>query len=218
MRLKILYDNEALSGYLNDWGFSCLVEHSNRMILFDTGKDGKILLRNMEMAGIEKEEIDTVVLSHNHRDHTGGLVHVAHPNLTVYVPVSFAKQIEMETKKIGPVIEVKDPTRIDKGVHTTGELGTSIIEQSLVVESDRGLVLITGCAHPGLENIIDTAKKLGDICCVVGGFHTFYELEKLSDIRLISPCHCTSRKVDIRRIYPEACVECAAGKTIDFKS
>ena len=72
MRLKIVYDNEALKGYKKDWGFSCLVE-GEKNILFDTGAKADILLENMKKMGIDVKKIDAVVLSHNHRDHTGGL-------------------------------------------------------------------------------------------------------------------------------------------------
>lgn len=216
MRLRILYDNEAVPGFQSGWGFSCLLEMNEKRILFDTGRDGSILLNNMEKMGIFKEEIETIVVSHRHMDHAGGLSHVLHRDARVFFPASFPEELKTKTAETSPVFEVRDFTKIDDGIYTTGELGTDILEQSILAESESGLVLLTGCAHPGLENIIDFAKRQGEVSCVVGGFHVFHTLEKLSDMRLISPCHCTSRKTDIHRTYPETSVECAAGRTIEI--
>jgi 7,8-dihydropterin-6-yl-methyl-4-(beta-D-ribofuranosyl)aminobenzene 5'-phosphate synthase len=216
MRVKILYDNEAITGFESGWGFSCLLELDDKNILFDTGRDGEILLDNMKRMGISKEDIEIIVLSHRHMDHVGGLPHVVHRGATVYFPASFPDDIKENMTEASSAVEVRDFAKINEGVYTTGELGTSILEQSLLVESDKGLVLVTGCAHPGLGNIIDFAEGHGDVSCVVGGFHVFDELERLKGMRLISPCHCTSRKLDIRRIYPEASLECAAGRTIEI--
>ena len=72
MKFKILYDNNALEGFKLDWGFSCLVENREK-VLFETGADSAPLLYNMEKLKINPEDIDIVVLSHSHWDHTGGL-------------------------------------------------------------------------------------------------------------------------------------------------
>ncbi len=218
MRLRILYDNEAIPGYLSDWGFSCLLERDDKRILFDTGRDGTILRSNMNEMGIRKEEIETIVLSHNHQDHVGGLFDVLHQDVRVHLPASFPEDLKKKISRECSFTEVKGFAEIDRGVYTTGELGTSIVEQSLLIESNMGLVLLTGCAHPGLERIIDFAEEHGEVRLVVGGFHAFNRLDKLSEMKLISPCHCTSRKTNIHRQYPETSVECAAGETIEVES
>ncbi|KAF5436411.1 7,8-dihydropterin-6-yl-methyl-4-(beta-D-ribofuranosyl)aminobenzene 5'-phosphate synthase, partial [Candidatus Methanophagaceae archaeon] len=64
MKLRIVYDNEAKEGLKCDWGFSCLIETGNRKLLFDTGASGAILSQNMGQLGIEKEELEFIVLSH----------------------------------------------------------------------------------------------------------------------------------------------------------
>lgn len=71
LRMTIVYDNNALQERLAaDWGFSCLVKGLEKSILFDTGRDGRTLLSNMEKLGISPAEIDLVFLSHEHKDHT----------------------------------------------------------------------------------------------------------------------------------------------------
>jgi 7,8-dihydropterin-6-yl-methyl-4-(beta-D-ribofuranosyl)aminobenzene 5'-phosphate synthase len=92
--ITVLYDNTAICpGTQVGWGFSCVIEGLEKTVLFDTGADGDMLLSNMETLGIEPEEIDVVVLSHDHDDHTGGLAKTVarNPDVTVYYPSSFSE-------------------------------------------------------------------------------------------------------------------------------
>jgi len=219
MKLRIVYDNEAKEGLESDWGFSCLVEAGNRKMLFDTGASSDILSRNMQKFGIRKEELEIIALSHEHRDHIGGLDAVLHQNVGVYIPCSFTrgtkKRIEEKAKD---VFEVSEPADIFSGVHTIGELGKAIKEQSLALETrdGEGVVVLTGCAHPGLENILETAKVFGDLYGVIGGFHGFDKLKLLEELKMVMPCHCTVRKKEIMRMYPEKAVWCGAGEIIEI--
>lgn len=201
MKITIVYDNEANAGLTSGWGFSCLVETTEEKILFDTGDDGEKLIYNMKQLNVEPKDIDKVAISHNHWDHTGGLKELLklNNNAKVIHPKSFSK-----------------PTEISPGVHSTGALGTFIKEQSLVVNTDKGNVVITGCAHPGLGRIIDEAKQLGEIYGVIGGFHEFSQLGKLEGIQLIGPCHCTQYKQQIKDKYPDEFVEIKAGSVVEI--
>jgi 7,8-dihydropterin-6-yl-methyl-4-(beta-D-ribofuranosyl)aminobenzene 5'-phosphate synthase len=86
-------------------------------------------------------------------------------------------------------------------MRTTGEIGGAIIEQSLIVETDSGLVVVTGCAHPGIIEIVRRAKQYGDIYLAIGGFHlggksadeieTVIKMLKGLGVRKVAPCHCT---------------------------
>ena len=200
MKITIVYDNEANAGLTSGWGFSCLVETEEK-ILFDTGDDGEKLICNLRQLNIQPKSIAAVAISHNHWDHTGGLREFLklNNNAKVLHPISFSK-----------------PTEISPGIHSTGALGTFIKEQSLVVNTDEGNVVITGCAHPGLGKIIDKAKQLGEIYGVIGGFHGFSKLEKLQKIELIAPCHCTQHKQEIKERYPAKFREIKAGSIIEI--
>ncbi|MHC1611265.1 MAG: MBL fold metallo-hydrolase, partial [Candidatus Methanospirareceae archaeon] len=99
---------------------------------------------------------------------------------------------------------------------TTGELGRGIREQSLVLDAEEGVVVLTGCAHPGLENILDAATMFGELYGVIGGFHGFDKLESLRGLELIIPCHCTARKREILEMYPEKTVRCGAGEMMEL--
>jgi 7,8-dihydropterin-6-yl-methyl-4-(beta-D-ribofuranosyl)aminobenzene 5'-phosphate synthase len=200
MKITIVYDNEANAGLKSGWGFSCLVETEER-ILFDTGDTGEKLIYNLKQLNIQPESIAAVVISHNHWDHTGGLNEFlkANSKAQVFHPKSFSKC-----------------TQIYPGIHSTGALGTLIKEQSLIINTRKGNIIVTGCAHPGLENIIEKSQELGKIYGVVGGLHGFSQLEKLQKIELIAPCHCTQYKQEIKETYPAQFREVKAGSIIEI--
>jgi len=154
--LIIVYDNNPYDSRLHTaWGFSCLVRLCQKTILFDTGGDSSTLLYNMRQLEIDPEEIDAVVLSHIHGDHVGGLSGFLEENrtATVYLPRSFPQSFKEEIKLSGvKVAEIDEARELFPGVYTTGELGYGIKEQSLVIATGMGLVIITGCAHPGIVN------------------------------------------------------------------
>lgn len=214
MRFTIIYDNEALAGIKSDWGFSCLVgEH----VLFDTGVDHRTLLSNMQSLKIDLGEIETIVLSHAHRDHTGGIEIVEQlGDVRIFIPRSFFALLKKELSRFENVeaVEVRDMTEIAEGITSTGELDR--IEQSLIVQSPKGLVVVTGCSHPGLEIIMNIAQRIGTVYGVVGGFHSFDRLELLKELGMIVPCHCTRYKRRILVDYPKTSKECAAGCIFDI--
>ncbi len=92
-KVTILYDAFGESKQLTkDWGFSALVEHDGKRILFDTGNNAAIFEHNVKALGVDLTKLDFVVISHRHADHTTGLRYVLslNPNVTVYVPADGA--------------------------------------------------------------------------------------------------------------------------------
>jgi 7,8-dihydropterin-6-yl-methyl-4-(beta-D-ribofuranosyl)aminobenzene 5'-phosphate synthase len=88
-KVTILYDAFGESKELTkDWGFSALVEHNGKRILFDTGNNAAIFEHNVKALGVDLTRLDFVVISHRHADHTTGLRYVlsVNPNVTVCVP------------------------------------------------------------------------------------------------------------------------------------
>ncbi|OPX20142.1 MAG: MBL fold metallo-hydrolase [Desulfobacca sp. 4484_104] len=207
--ILVTFDNNAHDPRLaTAWGFSCLVRGLEKTILFDTGGSGSVLLSNMEKMGLDPSAVDLVVLSHIHGDHTGGLDGFLrrHARVSVYLPQSFPADFKGDVKRAGAqVVEVSGPQPICAGAVTTGELGSGwgLREQSLVLETAKGLVVITGCAHPGIVNIVEKAKAVvkGEILLVMGGFHLaghsahdiagiIKRFQQLG-VRYVGPCHCS---------------------------
>lgn len=217
MELKILYDNEAKEGFKRGWGFSCLV---GGRLLFDTGADVNTLLYNMHKLAVNLEYIDKIVLSHEHGDHVGGLQIVRElGNVEIFTPKSFSNSFKTRLTSY-PNVNLKEVSKAEEiciGIFTTGELGDIFLkEQSLIVKTRKGLTVITGCSHSGLENILQVASRFSAVYGVVGGFHGFNKLEALNKLDLIIPCHCTMRKREILSIYPEKSMSCAAGCKIEI--
>lgn len=214
MKITIIYDNTSIGELEADWGFSCLVEFDKRKILFDTGADGSILLSNMEKLGIDPTEISEIFISHGHWDHVGGLLDFLKINdkVRIYVPQSFSDFFGTgKTLGIKKVVITK-PKEIHKNIFSTGELEG--IEQSLVIKTKRGLVIVVGCSHPGIEKILKAASQFGKPYALIGGFHGFDKYEILKDLEVICPTHCTQHTLQIKELYPDKFVQGGAGKII----
>lgn len=218
MNVTIVYDNEAKEGLQKGWGFSCYIQTEDSKILFDTGWDGCALKQNLSALNIPIEDIDILVLSHQHWDHIGGVPEIlnANNNLDVYVPASFSEKLKNEIATHSTLHEVTEKCRICNNVFSTGELGNNPKEQSLILETDNGIYVITGCAHPGLETIIGTAASTGDVRGIIGGLHDSQEYDLLDGLEFIGAGHCTSNIETIRTRFPNTFVPIAAGSRFKF--
>ena len=175
-RFTVVYDNNEYDPALRTaWGFSCWVESGETTVLFDTGGDGATLFGNMANLHLDPQAINAVVLSHIHGDHTGGLLSLLDTGVkpTVYVPTAFPAAFKADVRARTDLVEVREPLRIAPNIYTTGQVSNGIVEQALVVKTDVGLVVITGCAHPGIVTMVRRAKEVtpGKVLLVLGGFH-----------------------------------------------
>ena len=175
--MTIVYDNYVFKeGTTSDWGFACFIQGTEKNILFDTGTQGDILLANIDRLGIETDSLDMIFLSHNHDDHTGGLNSILgrKSDVPVYFGASFPATFSQHIANKGATpIRVDEPIEICEHVFSTGELQGPVNEQSLILDTEKGLVIITGCSHPGIINILKRAKEIlnKNIYLVFGGFH-----------------------------------------------
>ena len=225
-----IYDNYQVNPELKtSWGFATIIKTPGELILFDTGGDSEILLFNMKKLGINPKSIKKVIISHIHGDHLGGLAGFLekNSNVTVFIPGYFPQSIkDMITKKGGKFVEVSGPGKIFDFFYTTGELYGYPKEQSLIIDSKKGLILITGCAHPGIVNIVKKAKKLmkrNKVHLVVGGFHhppidcvkKFKEL----GVEKVAPSHCTGDPVReaFKKKYKKYFIKYGVGKVIEIR-
>jgi 7,8-dihydropterin-6-yl-methyl-4-(beta-D-ribofuranosyl)aminobenzene 5'-phosphate synthase len=228
-QLLIVYDNYTLKkNLIPAWGFSCLIILPQYQILFDTGGDPSTLINNMQELGLDFQKIDAVALSHIHGDHVGGLAGLLQhkQNITVYLPKSFPGSFRGTLRQMGATVEeIGGHRMIHPGVYTTGELGSGLKEESLVLKTRRGLVIITGCAHPGIVEIVEhaTAVFKEKVYLLVGGFHlmgySLSELKKIAkrldalQVEKIAPCHCSGDETRdfFKEYYKDNYITCAAG-------
>jgi 7,8-dihydropterin-6-yl-methyl-4-(beta-D-ribofuranosyl)aminobenzene 5'-phosphate synthase len=181
MLMWIVFNNVYESSELiPGFGFGAWIVADSTTILFDTGGDGKILMNNINFLGLNPKDVDIVVISHNHWDHIGGLnkfLEVAKEDVKIYVPAKAFKNIQKE-HSIANLVAVKDPIEIADGVWSSGEIKgiynlLPIYEHALVLDTKEGLVIVTGCSHPGIDKIVKEVHKMfpdEQICLVTGDF------------------------------------------------
>jgi 7,8-dihydropterin-6-yl-methyl-4-(beta-D-ribofuranosyl)aminobenzene 5'-phosphate synthase len=237
MRITVLYDNHS---YREDcqsgWGFSCVVDDR---ILFDTGEAPNSLFYNMDRLKVDLYRIDAVVISHDHWDHTGGLWELLkrRAGLKVYICPTFSDVFKQRVSALkGTLIESDEFREIDECYSVTGEIpghykGENMPEQALMVKTDEGMSVITGCSHPGIMTMIDKAKgNFPNIpmTMVMGGFHLMDQDQsfvesiaasiKASGVLKIGPTHCTgknARKI-FKKHFGENYIPVGAGMQLDL--
>jgi metal-dependent hydrolase (beta-lactamase superfamily II) len=229
LRMSVVYDNTTYKrGLRAEWGFAAWLEYGDHTLLFDTGGNGFVLLSNMEKLGLDPQEIEAIILSHEHGDHVDGLGPLLDAGIqpVVYIPAYFSKSFKDGVRAQTEVVEVSDPVEIVPGLHSTGEISGAMREQGLIVETPEGLVVITGCAHPGIVKMVRTSKEIvdGEVALVVGGFHLGNQaastvkgiIDDLRDlgVKRVSPTHCTGdRSIQIfAELYGKDYIEGGVGQ------
>ena len=217
MYAKVLFDAKARRGLSSGWGFSCLLDGK---ILFDTGDSADTLLENMKRLMVSINDIEGVVISHDHWDHTGGLWEILKQKkgIKVYALESFSDEFKKAVLDAGgKLVIVKRSRKITDNIFLTGEISSEyknepMGEQALVVKGEKGSSVLTGCAHPGILKVLDIVKdkmKIKRMYMVFGGFHLDgLKREEVEDvisglkkmgIKKVGPSHCTGEKA--RRIF-----------------
>ena len=89
------------------------------------------------------------------------------------------------------------------------------IEQSLIILTVKEVAVVTGCSHPGVKAILQTASDYGHVAALIGGLHGFDDFDLIDDLGLICPTHCTHHIREIASRYPEKYIPGGVGKIID---
>ena len=236
MQVKILFDKRAINNKLHvGWGISFLVDSK---ILFDTGENGKLLVDNIKQLGLSIDDLEAVAISHDHWDHTGGLWQILkRKRLRVYGCSSFSSQLKNRIKGLGSeFIDINKFIEIYKDIYLSGEIsgsyaGGNIVEQAVVIKTNKGISVLTGCSHPGIVKIIETIRNKfpkDNLYLVAGGFHMVHHdaimiehaIKQLKTIGInkIGPTHCTGKKAEdlFRKKFKENFIEIKVGQALEI--
>ena len=241
-----------LPGAVAEHGLSIFMETDCGNYLLDTGQ-GKAIVNNALVLGLDLRTIKGIIMSHHHWDHTGGLGPVLDLKgaADIYAHPDFFKEsykIEGErVRYIGvpyprPLLEAKGATfkfcnefrEIEPGMWLTGEVprrtdyergdknqvvksneryvkDNLLDDQSVVIETEKGLFIILGCCHSGIINTLSyIVEKMGQrhIYAVIGGTHLgpvsdeqrekSIDALKAFDIERLGVSHCTGLKTASR--------------------
>ncbi|MCG3225040.1 MAG: MBL fold metallo-hydrolase [Candidatus Heimdallarchaeota archaeon] len=218
MKITIVYDNTSLKPDLEaNWGFACYIETSGTNILFDTGTRSSILLDNMKKLNVNPAEADIVFISHKHADHMGGLLTIMelNKNARIYVPVQLAESLDD-----GRLYKLDQATAITKTIISSGLLESEgrkgLLEQSLFIETKKGMIVVVGCSHSGVKQILEKCQEFGKPHAIVGGLHGFSEFELLENLEAVCPTHCTKHINKIKNQYPNKYIKGGVGAIINF--
>ncbi len=278
MELKVLVDNNTIIDryYLGEPAVSYLITDSDTKILFDVGYSD-VFIQNAKRMNESLMDINYVVISHGHNDHTGGLVPlvklyseakaeginclnptvIAHPDAFSYKEYS-GDEIGsiLDDKKIGKYFDTSltnkplwitdnlvflseiDRANDFENIEPIGQCEQVDLmvddhvkdDSALVYKSSQGLIIITGCSHAGICNIIEYAKKVCDddrIIDIIGGFHliepgkiqsegtlNYFEDQNINNIH---PCHCTSLKYKIKLSKSVNVMDVGVGLTLSYQ-
>jgi 7,8-dihydropterin-6-yl-methyl-4-(beta-D-ribofuranosyl)aminobenzene 5'-phosphate synthase len=255
-------------GLEQDWGYAALVEYNGRTILFDSGNDSAKFAKNVDALGIDLRELDAVVISHRHGDHTDGLHHLrsVNPDVPVFAPSdehfggltppAFFKRPEpslpSEQRYFSGVVPEVVPhgtawrglniirgaggREIFPGIHLVENLAPGkefgeTPELTLVVATPAGQVVLVGCSHPGISQILTSIEAdTKPVALLAGGLHLItdsdkdvervaLELRERWGIRRIAPGHCSGEYAFavLLRLFGSRFIHAGVGEVIAFQ-
>ncbi len=252
MKIVTLIENDTQSGkdLYNEHGLSLFIQVDGKNILFDSGQSGRFI-DNAKALNIDLKELDYVILSHGHYDHSGGfrrLIEEINPNIKLFLgegffnakynrvdenrydytgnpfDKEFLQNNNIETKYVHEnMLHITENLVVFSNFNINPEFENTIErmylkkdgeykkdqfldEISLGIKSDQGIIVLVGCSHVGVVNILDTIKdRTGEnIHSLIGGTHLVREDDeqinkiieyfKVEDIKNIGACHCTGKQ------------------------
>jgi len=262
-------------GVLGEHGLAWWIDTGTHHVLFDTGQ-GLVLTRNAGRLGADLASVDSVVLSHGHLDHVGGLDQVLalapHAALHLHPDATVRRYTGSDGKGVGrrlstdlmetegfrqagrPVVCSREAHEIVPGLWCTGEIPRTndfedvggpffldealtqpdpiMDDQALFFSTEKGTVVVLGCAHAGVVNTLEHIRTLtrgATIHALLGGMHLERASERRMDetmaalrrlrVQRFGPNHCTGIAAIARfwREFPERLIQCSAGVRLEFR-
>ena len=238
VKITVLIDdlNGVMNNYVLSYGFAALIEIENKKVLFDTGTNVNPLLKNLRTYGVKANDVDAVILSHNHYDHTDGLPGILHENreIPVFVhkdwnkPASFKGfqvpiENRVEVQNAGQIKELSPNIYLTNSYYSADYSG--VYEHASYIKASDSYILLCGCCHPGLNLFLQERNGLGisesSDLHIIGGMHGFkfkkQEAIKIHPIlRAITLFHCTMNVKSFREQFGERCEIGVVGKSMVF--
>ena len=198
-----------VSGFGVNWAF---LVRGEEIAIIDTGtidSPQQHIFPSLKKLEMSASDVQLVLNTHVHFDHTGGLSHFLNENgnVTLHTPSSFRGVLYAKE-----VREYDKPLEIYPGYYTTGELDS--LEQSLAVDTGNGLLIVAGCSHPAMYKTLAAITQFGSIYGILGGLHGFEQYDLFKDFQIICPTHCTQHIEEIEERFPEKYIKGGAGKVI----
>jgi 7,8-dihydropterin-6-yl-methyl-4-(beta-D-ribofuranosyl)aminobenzene 5'-phosphate synthase len=163
--IHILYDSETRNPELQvGWGFAALIKRGDKKILVDTGWHENIFRHNLKKLGCTPRDIDYVIISHWHPDHSGGLKYLfsGNPAIVAYVPADFNRNkypAEWKLNTVAGHYKIAEDIYIVRTNPKSSRFGIKE-ELSLAVKTNRGAVIVSGCFHTGWPELIKAVRPL----------------------------------------------------------
>ncbi len=235
VRITILYDNRCGDAALQEgWGFSAFIEYEGSRILFDTGGDPHSFSMNAEKRGFPYQQITHLLFSHRHWDHIAGfqeIVKMMPSSTLLYLPKTFPWLLRRKAAQHLKTTVVRSFQKIGPDIYSLVlKGGFWLYEQALVLKTPQGLGIVTGCAHPGIVQIVEAAQQRlgGKISFVLGGFHMLFDPPERSakmvqqfqvlGVERVAPCHCSGDHLihQFQKAYGSHCLTVGTGTILNL--
>lgn len=223
--ITLVEDTPGGNGCEFEHGLSLYVETHKHKLVVDTGATD-MFIRNADRLGVDLKQVDTLILSHGHYDHAGGIIPFVKINseAKIYMRKTAVDDyyhgeryigVDKRIKELKQVVYTDNYLKLDEelqlfsditgrrlwsegNLSLTKRLDNQMVsdsfdhEQCLVISGEDKNILISGCAHNGILNILDKYRELFNSLpdIVITGFHlnkkTAYTNEEIADIKKIA--------------------------------